>query len=413
MTAVAGSEPEESSGRWLPSTAVGRWSTLGPYYAMFPVDFVRRTIEDFCPPGGAVLDPFCGRGTVPYVARVTGRCSLGVDLNPVAYVFAAAKADPEPVASSVLDRIVQVAAAITHEDGVPQNEFQDWAWCPRALGFLQAARRLLDWRNNRLDRTLMAIILVHLHGKLGNAISNQMRQTKSMAPTYAVNWWGLRSQRPPEIDPAAYFSAKVRWRYRRGIPYGPAAQIALGDARAVLPRACVRFSMLLTSPPYWQVTNYRVDNWIRLWMLGEGALPSWEVSQRYGHRERYVAMLNEVFAAAARLMEPNATIYVRTDARHFTRDATVRALQRLWPDRTIFARHGRGKRSQTLHYGDSSPKPGEVDLFLPPCDQCPEGWETIRQVQAAAPGINRETARRVYAHFHPGARMGEALPHVE
>ena len=27
----------------------------------------------------------------------------------------------------------------------------------------------------------------------------------------------------------------------------------------------------------------------------------------------------------------------------------------------------------------------------------------------AAPGINRETARRVYAHFHPGVRMEEAI----
>ena len=26
----------------------------------------------------------------------------------------------------------------------------------------------------------------------------------------------------------------------------------------------------------------------------------------------------------------------------------------------------------------------------------------------AAPGISRETARRVYAHFHPGVRMEEA-----
>ncbi len=331
-----------------------------------------------------------------------------MDLNPVAYVFAAAKTDPEPVAGSVLDRIGQVAAAVMHEDSIPQNEFQDWAWCPRALGFLRAARRLLDWRNSRLDRTLMAIILVHLHGKAGNAISNQMRQTKSMAPTYAVNWWSKRDQRPPEIDPVAYFSAKVLWRYRRGIPQGPTARIEFGDARAVLPRARMRFSMLLTSPPYWQVTNYRVDNWIRLWMLGEGALPSWEVSQRYGHRERYVTMLNEVFAAAAQLMEPDATIYVRTDARTFTRDATTQAVERLWPDRTIFAQHGRGKRSQTLHYGDSSPKPGEVDLFLPPNGQNPAGWETIKQVQAAAPGINRETARRVYAYFHPGVEFESA-----
>ena len=26
----------------------------------------------------------------------------------------------------------------------------------------------------------------------------------------------------------------------------------------------------------------------------------------------------------------------------------------------------------------------------------------------AAPGINKETARRVYAHFHPGARLEAA-----
>jgi hypothetical protein len=45
------------------------------------------------------------------------------------------------------------------------------------------------------------------------------------------------------------------------------------------------FSMLLTSPPYYDVTNYRVDNWIRLWMLGEDPLPSWETHVRFGHFE--------------------------------------------------------------------------------------------------------------------------------
>ena len=408
VTAPLSSPPLKPAERWLPSSAVGRWSTLGPYYAMFPVDFVRRTIEEFCPPGGAVLDPFCGRGTVPYVAKVTGHRSLGVDLNPVAYVFAAAKTDPEPSVSPVLDRVTQVAEAITHEDRLPENEFQAWAWCPEALGFLQAARRLLDWPGSRVDRTLMAIILVHLHGKIGNAISNQMRQTKSMAPTYAVNWWSRQGQLPPRIDPVAYFLAKVRWRYRHGIPEGPAARTALGDSRAVLPKARLRFSMLLTSPPYYGVTNYRVDNWIRLWMLGEGALPSWEVSQRYGNRQRYVAILNEVFADAARLMEPNATIYVRTDARAFTRDATARALGLLWPDRTIFARHGRGKRSQTLHYGDSSLKPGEVDLFLPPDDRNFEKWETIEQLQAAAPGINPGDGAAGVCVFPSGSAAGRS-----
>jgi hypothetical protein len=95
----------------------------------------------------------------------------------------------------------------------------------------------------------MAVILVHLHGKIGNAISNQMRQTKGLAPDYAVRWSRDRSMGAPEIDPIAYFSAKVVWRYRHGVAGGPTARIVLADAPSVLPRARMYFSMLLTSPP--------------------------------------------------------------------------------------------------------------------------------------------------------------------
>jgi hypothetical protein len=102
---------------------------------------------------------------------------------------------------------------------------------------------------------------------------------------YGVRWWRDRGMAAPEIDPVAYFSAKVVWRYRHGVPGGPTARIVLADARSVLPRARMFFSMLLTSPPYYDVTNYRVDNWIRLWMLGEDPLPSWETHVRFGHFE--------------------------------------------------------------------------------------------------------------------------------
>ena len=64
----------------------GRWAGFGPYYAMFPVDFARRVIEQFCPRDGAVLDPFCGRGTAPIVAKALGRAAMGIELNPVAWI---------------------------------------------------------------------------------------------------------------------------------------------------------------------------------------------------------------------------------------------------------------------------------------------------------------------------------------
>lgn len=375
--------------RWTSSTAIGRWSTLGPYYAMFPVDFARRTVETFCRSRGAVLDPFCGRGTVPYVSMVTGRASLGVDVNPVAYLFAKAKTDPEPHVELLLERIKDVAAATTWSDRVPENEFQKWAWCSDALGFLRAARRLLNWQKSRIDWTLMAIILVHLHGKMGNAISNQMRQTKGMSPDYAVAWWSQRAMHPPEIDPTSYFSARAQWRYGKGIPQGAVAQIILGDSRQALSESRLPFSLLLTSPPYCNVTNYRVDNWIRLWMLGESALPSWETSQRYGHRERYIKMLDEVFSTSANILRPDAIIYVRTDARAFTRDATAKVLSRLWPGRTLLAKHSRGNRSQTSHYGDATDKPGDVDLLLLPKQQVrPEGFEELDCLRKSMSIIN-------------------------
>ena len=33
-----------------------------------------------CPPGGIVLDPFCGTGTAMLVARELGRRSVGIDV---------------------------------------------------------------------------------------------------------------------------------------------------------------------------------------------------------------------------------------------------------------------------------------------------------------------------------------------
>ncbi len=344
---------------------------------MFPVPFVREAVERWCPPSEGVLDPFCGRGTVPYVARITGRPSWGIDLNAVAYVFSAAKTDPEPNLERVQERIKSVAAAVRSVDEAAVNVFQALAWTPRVLGFLNAARRVLDWRESRLDRTLMALILVHLHAKAGNAVSNQMRQSKSMAPDYAVRWWTEHGMLPPDLDPARYFHQRAAWRYRFGVPQGAASTIAYGDARQLLPYGEGRFSMLLTSPPYYGITNYRVDNWIHLWMLGEGALPEYTSAQRYGNKPQYLAMLHSVFAAAKPLLDSRATIYVRTDSRDFTRNATRNVLEELWPDYRCFSKAETPKRSQTdLFGGKESGKLGETDfLMLPAGAAAPHGFD--------------------------------------
>lgn len=49
--------------------------------APFPEKLAEFFIRSFCPPGGTVLDPFVGSGTVPAVAIQTGRGYIGYDIR--------------------------------------------------------------------------------------------------------------------------------------------------------------------------------------------------------------------------------------------------------------------------------------------------------------------------------------------
>ncbi len=53
----------------------------GAHFATFPEKLVEPCILAGCPPGGLVLDPFVGSGTVVAVAQRLGRRGVGVDLT--------------------------------------------------------------------------------------------------------------------------------------------------------------------------------------------------------------------------------------------------------------------------------------------------------------------------------------------
>ncbi len=51
------------------------------HFAPYPVDLCYIPILATCPPGGIVLDPFCGTGTTLYTAKTLGRKSVGIDIS--------------------------------------------------------------------------------------------------------------------------------------------------------------------------------------------------------------------------------------------------------------------------------------------------------------------------------------------
>ena len=353
-------------------SAWGRWVRLGPYYAMFPLEFVTETIRRHASPGQAVIDPFCGRGTVPFVAMTMGLPAIAAEINPVAWVYGKAKTAPHASLNQVKQRIAEVGETATEDDRQPADEFQKMAFCSNALGFINAARRQLDWRRSRLDRTVAALLIQHLHAKRGNGLSNQLRPSRSMDAAYCVRWWRSKGlERAPEVDACNFLQRRAEWRYARGVPKPndtKRPRVALGDARRSLPRNGVKAGLVLTSPPYRGITNYRADSWLRLWALNEGPCePNWRTDQKFENGERYEETLSACFKATLKRTSNNAVWCVRSDARQRTREVMIRVLDRLLPEHQLKEEPAPYTTpTQTALYGDKTEKPGEVDLYFMP-----------------------------------------------
>src|SRR5262249_49736737 len=145
------------------STAKGRWAGVGPYYAMFPVEFSDRVIERYTALGDTVIDPFSGRGTAVFSAAIGGRFGIGIELNPVGWVYSQAKLRPANE-SDVLDRLKRIARNAERRKVAPQlPAFFSRCFSTDVRKFLVTARDTLDWRYCRVDWTLAALLLINLH----------------------------------------------------------------------------------------------------------------------------------------------------------------------------------------------------------------------------------------------------------
>ncbi|MYB09536.1 MAG: site-specific DNA-methyltransferase [Acidimicrobiia bacterium] len=354
------------------ATPEARWARLGPYYAMFPFSFAQGAIDRFTLPGDLVLDPFCGRGTAPYAAMIAGRDALACEINPVAWVYAATKTAPATDPDMVKVRIGEIAESTSPEDREPRSEFQALAFCRTVLGFLHAARRELRWRHDTTDRTVAALMLHYLHSKIPQGLSNQMRHCRSMSPRYCVRWWNENGYgTPPEVDPVGFLNTRVDWRYRKGIPersHNSGVAVSLGDSATNLKSADQLARLVVTSPPYSGVTDYKADSWLRLWAIGEGPpLPKWDSKQKYVDLADYRTMLRQVLSVTAKRAHPDAAWLVRCDARERTFDVVLPILAEIAGDRDVNVSPAPFRRpTQTSLYGDRATKPGEMDLLVLP-----------------------------------------------
>ena len=287
--------------------------SMSSYLGGYPPGIPRGLVERWVEPRATVLDPFCGSGTTLVEAKLLGRRSVGIDLNPLAVALSRAKLQPVRL-EDLIDRLTSLATAFRGEsemDVVPEILFP--IFHRRTLAQLCYLRRaLVD--EVREDVFLRGCILGIMHGKHRRDgttayLSVDMPNTFSMAPEYVRCFVERNGLQQPPIDVFSKLRERVTWLLRSGaLPDKPASHVIQGDAGKLdeLLREIGIGSVgaIITSPPYLGILRYGAFNWIRLWFLGYDQYAIDRLLQTTDSLDIYLSFMVSFLTAAGRVMRP-------------------------------------------------------------------------------------------------------------
>jgi hypothetical protein len=289
-----------------------------PYYTMFPLHFPLRALKS-ARSASWVFDPFCGRGTTLYAARLLRLPAVGMDSNPVAVAIAAAK-----LVLTTPDEVVLLAESILRDSNriidLPDGDFWQWCYHPRTLIEICQLRGYLNSRH--LDHSgiaLRAVTLGLLHGPRTKGapsyLSNQMPRTYATKPDAAVEFWEKRDLRPRRVDTLELIRRRAHY-LLQVIPTGVRGHVFQGDARTAPLRYRRKFTHVITSPPYLGMRCYVSDQWLRNWFLGGEEDVTYDESHQMGSSspEAFMLQLANVWNRMASICVKGAKLIARFGA---------------------------------------------------------------------------------------------------
>jgi hypothetical protein len=282
-----------------------RLNAVCPYYTMYPLSFPLGILKNKAQTDEWVLDPFCGRGTTNFAARVLGLPSVGIDSSPIAVAIAKSKivtTSPSKVVRTCKD----ILKRSTGPTDVPSGGFWKLAYHRRTLADLCKLREVLSDDCMTEPRiALRAIILGALHGPLTNGepsyFSNQCPRTFAPKPAYAERFWRDRKMNPNYVDVIDLVKRKAQY-YFSDHPSEARGTILEGDSRR---RETFnmeqKFSWVITSPPYYGMRTYMEDQWLRAWFIGGSPEVPYGLNRglRHESREMFIKQLSRVWRNAA------------------------------------------------------------------------------------------------------------------
>ncbi len=296
-----------------------RLNGICPYFTMFPLSFPFSILSK-ANKNDIVFDPFCGRGTTNYAARLLGLESYGVDCNPVAYAIANAKIiDARP--KDIIELLTNIISNKT-TDNIPNDLFWNLAYHKKTLMEISTIRAyfLSKKRLNKTDIALQGIMLGVLHGPIMKTqfsyLSNQMPRTFSTKPKYSVSYWKKHSLSPSYVSTLELVSRKALYLFNKDLPKSTVSRIILGDSRVISRKIKTKIDWVVTSPPYFGMSTYEQDQWLRKWFLGGPEKVDYSHNSQLKHwsEDAFISDLADVWKETAKNCNSQCNLIIRFGA---------------------------------------------------------------------------------------------------
>lgn len=240
------------------------------YQGKLKPSIAHHLVKIFVPESGTILDPFCGVGTIPFEAALTGKKSYGFDISKVAYYISKAKVGEVSIDECYFlisqlnnfissKRVKKSELLETQEFGF-NKKLQDY-YHSDTLNEIILARRY--FRENLPENPSQAVVfssLLHiLHGNRPYALSRRSHPIVPYAPSGEYKKKNLILHLKNKVD--RILSAPNPLDFCPG-------KIFLQDSTAVWPQEIHNLDAIITSPPFFDSTRFYLANWIRIWFSG-------------------------------------------------------------------------------------------------------------------------------------------------
>jgi len=281
------------------------------YRACFKPQLPKFFVERLTSEGDVVYDPFMGRGTTLLESALCGRKVVGNDINPLSRVLCMPRLAP-PCMNDVEQRLEKISLRPTVASKRGEDSDLLAFYHPKTLGELSKLRSYFIRRekSGKLDGVDSWIRMVATNRLTGHSAG--FFSVYTLPPNQAVTAERQRlinakqDQQPVAKDLKALIlkkskrllrmkSVEAQRRLEKSEPL-----LITSQAEDTAEIASGSVKLVVTSPPFLDVIDYRADNWLRCWFNGvdSSELP---ISQLKSE-ELWVEKMTEVFRELGRVL---------------------------------------------------------------------------------------------------------------